>query len=96
MQTSIGELVKLGVFPSSNNPDIEKLERIQALLAEIQQPISTEEAGELIKLFGPDDCFGLSWTLLHIIETTPGWPLDDMLANASGEWIERLKQRSVR
>ena len=38
--------------------------------------------------------FGLAWSLLHAIETAPGWPLMDVLSNADNEWIERLRERS--
>ncbi|MDB6032726.1 MAG: hypothetical protein JWM16_3064, partial [Verrucomicrobiales bacterium] len=33
----------------------------------------------LVKVFGPDDYYGLAWSLLHLIESAPGWPLADCL-----------------
>ncbi len=94
MQPAVKELVKIGPLPSSVNPDVVKVEMIQTLLTRIEQPISDDDARALVNLFGPDDCFGLAWTLLHIIETAPGWPLNDVLGSAGNEWIDRLKQRA--
>jgi hypothetical protein len=49
----------------------------------------------LVKLFGPDDCLGLAWTLLHLIETAPGWPVESALVGLEGEWIDRLRERAA-
>lgn len=94
MQPAVEELVKLGPLPSSENPGVAQLEKFQNLLTRIEQPISDDEARALVKMFGPDDCFGLAWTLVHIIETAPGWPLHDALSGMQNEWIETLRQRS--
>jgi hypothetical protein len=77
------------------SPDAAKLEKFQTLLTKVEQPISDDDARALVKLFGPDDAFGLAWTLLHAIETAPGWPLDDVLGDSGNEWIDRLKQRAT-
>ncbi len=94
MQLVVDELVKLGPLPSSVKPDAAKLEKFQTLLTQVEPPISNDGARALVKLFGPDDAFGLAWTLLHLIETAPGWPLADVLDQVGNEWIDRLKQRA--
>jgi hypothetical protein len=94
MQPVVIELVKLGPLPSSIKPDLVNLEKFQTLLMKIEQPISDDDARALVKLFGPDDSFGLAWTLLHLIETAPGWPLEDVLDESGNEWVDRLKQRA--
>lgn len=38
----------------------------------VTRPLTEEEAVALLVCFGPDDAFGLAWTLLHLIEATPG------------------------
>ncbi len=96
MQPIVGELVKLGVLPDSLSPDVAKLQKIQALLAKVEQPVSDDDARALVKLFGSDECFGLAWTLLHLIETAPGWPLYETLGESENEWVDRLKQRENR
>lgn len=95
MQSAVEELVRLGPLPSIVNPDVSVLERIQGALSKLEKPVSDEEARVLVGLFGPDDCFGLAWTLLHAIETAPGWPIQEVLDAHSNEWIELLKQRST-
>ena len=70
------------------------LTKYQELITSINQPVDNEEAIVLLDLFGPDDCFGLAWTLVHLIETAPDWPLYDHLTNLNNEWIVRLKTRA--
>jgi len=94
MQEAVDELVKLGRLPSSGNADLATIEKLQALLARIERPISDDDARALVRLFGPDDCFGLAWTLLHLVESAPGWPLEGCLGSVEREWAERLRQRS--
>ena len=36
-----------------------------------------------------DDCFGLAWTLLHLIETAP--EAIDRLPAGQNEWIDRIR-----
>ena len=93
-QSAVSELVILGPLPSSAKPDVGQLEKFQSVLAKIKQPISDEDARALVRLFGPDDCFGLAWSLLHLIETAPNWPLEDCLQVSGNEWIERLRERA--
>ena len=95
MQPAIEELVRLGPLPSSVNPDFDMLKQFQTLLTKIDQPILEDYARALVKLFGPDDCFGLSWTLLHIVETTQGWPIHNILIDTDNEWVDRLKKRAM-
>jgi len=45
----------------------------QEQLERIPTPISLGDAHLLVKMFGPDDCFGLSRKLIQLIETAPGW-----------------------
>ena len=59
-----------------------------------KKPVTDEEACALVKLFGSDDCVGLAWTLLHLIETAPGWPIESALIGLEGEWIRRLRERA--
>ena len=45
----------------------EQMERYQS----VKPPVTDEEAEELVECFGPDDCFGLAWSLVHLVETSP-------------------------
>ncbi|MCP3442085.1 hypothetical protein [Bradyrhizobium sp. CCGUVB14] len=93
MQPAIQRLVQLGPFPSSSLAKAPVLREQEALLAGVQTPVTKDEARALVRLFGPDDCFGLAWSLLYLVETSPDWPIDDVLDGLSGEWIERLRER---
>jgi len=93
IRSEISELVRLGAFPSSKGVDLALIKRQQQLLQLITLPISDAEARELVKLFGPDDYYGLAWTVLHLVEGSPNWPLADCLTSPSNEWIDRLRER---
>jgi len=94
MQPEVQQLIDLGPLPSSSAATVPVVQVFEQQLSKVQTPISDDEARALVKLFGPDDCFGLAWTLLHLIETAPGWPLKDVLDASSGEWIDRLRERA--
>ena len=96
MQEAINALLKLGPLPSSTTASVPTLQAFEGQLSKVQAPITDEEACALVKLFGSDECFGLAWTVLHLIETAPGWPVDAALDGIEGEWIDRLRQRTVK
>jgi hypothetical protein len=93
VQAAILQLEKLGPFPAEAARDVARLKAIQELLEQVETPVSDDDARVLVKLFGPDDCYGVAWTLLHLIETAPKWPLADCLVDTENEWIKVLKQR---
>lgn len=94
MQPAISALLALGTLPSSATTSIPTMQAFEEQFAKVQTPITDEEACALVKLFGPDDCFGLSWTLLHLIEAAPGWPVEGAFDGLEGEWIDRLRERA--
>jgi hypothetical protein len=98
MRPEVQELVAMGPLPDSASAagDMMKLEEYGRLLDAISKPVSDEEAEALVRLFGPDDCFGLAWTLVHLIESAPGWPFVDRLPAVDNEWIALLRDRSSR
>jgi hypothetical protein len=97
MRAAIHRLAALGPLPATDAAEVDQLERYQWLLDGLQPPVSDAEAQVLVGLFPPeeDDCFGLAWTLVHLIETAPGWPLAACLQNSDG-WIGYLRDRAVR
>lgn len=96
IRSVIDELVRLGRFPASRQVVPSVLAQQEELLRGIAPPVSDDEARALITLFGPDDYFGGSWTVLHLVESAPGWPLLDCLTADSNEWIVRLRERAAR
>ena len=88
----VKELAALGPLPNEASATEADLARRQELLHALTAPVSDEEALILVRLFGPDDCFGLAWTLVHLIETAPGW-LHLPLPELDNEWVTRLDHR---
>lgn len=93
MQSAILALTKLGALPRCEDAHDDWLAKFQSYLLEIEQPVSNEDAAELAKLLGPDDCFGMAWTLVHAIETAPGWPLEEAISEANETWKNILRDR---
>lgn len=96
MRQEVQELVRLGPLPDCDTAEEEQLKTYEDLLSRVTLPVSAVEARSLVQLFGPDECYGLAWTVVHLIESAPGWPLHDCLKDASNAWIERLRRRAAR
>src|SRR4029079_9152022 len=96
IRSEFAALAALGPLPAARSADGAKLFEQEKLLGAIQKPISDDEAKLLIKLFGPDDCHGTRWTLWHLIESAPGWPMVDCLEDSSNEWLCPLRDRANR
>ncbi|MGW3397402.1 hypothetical protein [Streptomyces hydrogenans] len=73
----------------------EEIERRVEQLEAIQKPVTEEEARALVACFGPDDCYGVAWTLLHLIETGPNPVLTASPGPDANEWHQRLHNRAV-
>ena len=87
IRREVSTLAGLSPLPSAQRADGDVLLQQERLLGAIKKPVSDDEARVLIKLFGPDDCYGLAWALLLLIESAPGWPLVDCLTNLDNEWL---------
>jgi hypothetical protein len=76
IRPQVSDFVALGELPSEDGEPDEALEyaveHAGALLDLIERPVNDEEAHLLAECFGEDECFGLAWCLLHLIETAPG------------------------
>lgn len=70
MRTEVRTFVADGPLPDRDASE-EKIDRRDRQLRSIAGPVAGEEAKALVPCFGPDDCYGVAWTLLHLIETGP-------------------------
>jgi len=86
----------LGPLPSSRGAEESHITRLTEALARIAAPVSVEEAVLLSTAFGPDECFGLAWTLVHLIESAPNGAPIDRLPEIDNEWIRLLRERAGR
>ena len=75
IRPQVRDLTALGQFPAERGASPEDIARREQLLAGIAPPLTDTEARALVTLFGPDGAFGLAWTIVHLVETAPGWPL---------------------
>jgi hypothetical protein len=95
MRKEVADFLSLAPLPSSGEADEDQIGRLADALANILPPVSREEAAQLASAFGPDECFGLAWTLLHLIESAPGGaPL--ALIQKDNEWVRLLHERAER
>lgn len=95
MRREVMELVSLGPLAASDAVDMAVLQKQEELIRDLVKPATDEEARALVKLFGPDESFGLAWALVHFIESAPGWPLLDCLTDTDNEWVSRLRQAAI-
>lgn len=91
IRDEVRELVALGPLPATVGVDeLRSVDEHRELLGRIVGPVTLEEARLLLKLFGPDDCDGLAWALLHLIESAPEHVLDRAPSAVENEWVHRL------
>lgn len=95
VRDSVRTLLALGKMPDEGSVSTaEEVDAFDAAITAIEAPVTDAEARLLVDVFGPkDSCFGIAWSLLHLIETAPNWPLWDALEGES-EWIETLRERA--
>jgi hypothetical protein len=96
MRPEIRRLVELGRLPSEDDGDVETLRKYELEYRRITRPIADEEAIVLVRLFGEDGCFGFASSLMHLIETAPGWPIEACLTATGNPWVLELKNRAIR
>jgi hypothetical protein len=93
IRDEVKQLVALGRLPDSS-ADETTIQVHEDALAAIRGPLSDEEARAVLACFGSDDCFGLAWTLVHLVETAPNHPLDSRPSSDANPWLETLWERA--
>jgi hypothetical protein len=94
IRAEVQRLVELGRMPSEHDPhEVEDVERFEAAIHALPDALTAEELRAVVPLFPREgDLYELGWTLLHAVERSPAWPLEDAL-DGDGEWVERLRRR---
>lgn len=92
IRQAVADFLAAGPLPDEDQP-AEDIERVEDLLGQIPSPVTDEEAQALAAGFGPDDCYGLAWTLLHLIETAPGARSAEYPADSENMWVKLLRSR---
>jgi hypothetical protein len=93
IRSTVRDLFELGPFPAEDVISQEDIEERERRLDRITSPVSDEEARLLVGCFGVDDCYGLAWTLLHLVESAPTFRVDTEPHPEAGEWIWRMWTR---
>jgi hypothetical protein len=95
--SSFAELRKLGPLPDDKTEIADGvLERYDELLNEIKDPPNISEAIVLAGLFPSTSCFGMEWTLVHLLEKSADWPSIAINAIVSKYWKLEMLQRIER
>lgn len=94
IRKEVAELAALGPFPAEEGADPNIVQKHERAYKAIARPVTDDEARLLVTLFGEDGYFGLASSLMHLIETAPGWPLEDCLRHADNEWLVMLRTRA--
>jgi hypothetical protein len=94
LRPEIEALVRFGPFPHSDSATEGDVDGRSALLDSIPSPLTDEEAAALVRLFGPDDYFGLAFSLRRLVESAEGWPIWEAIQGES-PWIRDLRQRAI-
>lgn len=93
LRKAVANLAEAGPLPSEENAIPGELEQRERLLGQIVSPVSDEEAQALLAVFGTDGCFGLAWTVLHLVETAPSALTADYSQFSENEWVKLLEER---
>lgn len=96
VRTEVEAFCRLGTLPSErdNTEDgDEAFEAVERRLHAISAPVTDEEARLLMGCFGDDNCFGLAWTLLHLVESAPSPLVVSEPPPGTNEWVVRLWHR---
>ncbi len=91
------DMVSLGRLPTDEeaSQDSNKYHLWESALGKFTSPVSDAQAVVLAKFFPTDesDSYGLAWTLLHLIESAPSWPLDSMISAITPYWRGIISKR---
>ena len=100
VRPGVAELVALGRLPTTDQADREpaRADRWEALVGQVfrEGAVTDAEAAALAPLLPEDDSdgYGVAWTLVHVIESAPGWPVPGALDGLDGPWAGVLRQRA--
>jgi|GEM_PF-4645011 len=93
MQPAVLRLKQLGPIRAEvENNEVWWRDWVEALDG-LNTPVTDEEAIALAALFSDCEDRSTYFTLVHVIETAPGWPIASILNLTGNEWIDVLKVR---
>jgi hypothetical protein len=94
VRKEVRSFVDLGPLPPEDTASEAEVREAQHHVEAITPPVSREEVTLLIGSFRRDTCFGLAWTLLHLIESGPNPAIRTEPTDDTNEWIKLLWRRA--
>lgn len=92
MRQSVRSFVAAGVLPDEHS-GADEIRVREEQLAAITPPLTEKEARAMLTCFGPDDCYGLAWTMVHLIESCGTDIVDEMPSEHVLPWLYMLWNR---
>jgi hypothetical protein len=88
------DLVSLGPLPANDALDAQFAQRYEEAIESLPPTPTAEEAAALVDLLPSDEgtAFGLAWSIVHVIEASPAWPVPKALDDRN-VWVTRLRER---
>lgn len=92
VRPEVQTFVDAGPLPHED-ADVEDIKQRQEQLEAISKPVTADEAALLVHTFGPDELYGIAWSLLHLIETAPESPVTEQPARDANSFVQQLWAR---
>lgn len=92
LRAEVASFVALGPLPNESSDD-QEFAKFEQALDRIMPPLSDEEAHALLGSFGEDECYGMAWDLVHLIETSPTPFPERQPISGDNVWLQILYQR---
>lgn len=95
MRKEFEDVLALGRLPPADELSPEQAQHYQEVLNRLPDSLSGEEAAALVNLLPADETtsFGLAWTLVHAIESSPDWAVWPALEGGTW-WRFMLRDRA--
>ncbi len=88
--SAVKDFIRFGPLPESNTATEEDLDKRVVALRAITPPVTDEASLALAETFDLDECFGATWTLLHLVETAPDSPRPPEEVFQRSEWLRMV------
>jgi hypothetical protein len=96
IRAEVARIVALAPLPPEDDCPDELIMDMDAAITAMPMQVTDTEALALLEVLATPErssYYGLMWTLIHAIESAPGWPLPQVWSR-QGPWIENLRTRA--